>query len=233
MPTIPRLCNRSANKGASFLSDLVLENNVCLLETLPYLSTRQRKPLFPNDIIYVRHLPHTLLTYLVPQSSDHYRSSSHSRHSYDSGGVSNSSSDHERFSSHGPSSVYKSSSSSSKGEFRSRHSHSYHHNYRPSHHYHSSSNSYNYHNDVGDHGYDDEVPVKKRPRLTVDVSRKAPPQYDAPNSADSVISSSNFTTGSATPSIANESPATSPPPVCAYVCYGVCVYVCVCVRASE
>ena len=58
------------------------------------------------------------------------------------------------------------------------------------------------------------MPVKKRPRLTVDVSRKAPPQYDAPNSADSVISSSNFTTGSATPSVANESPATSPPPVC-------------------
>lgn len=112
--------------------------------------------------------------------------------------------------------MYKSSSSSSKGEFRSsRHSHSYHHNYRPSHHYHSSSsNSYSYHNDVGDHGYDDEVPVKKRPRLTVDVSRKAPPQYDAPNSADSVISSSNFTTGSATPSVANESPAASPPPVC-------------------
>ena len=51
MPTIPCLCNRSANKGASFLSDLVLENNVCLLETLPYLSTRQRKSLFPNDII--------------------------------------------------------------------------------------------------------------------------------------------------------------------------------------
>ncbi len=114
--------------------------------------------------------------------------------------------------------MYK-SSSSSKGEFRSsRHSHSYHHNYRPSHHYHSSSNSYGYHNDVGDHGYDEEVPVKKRPRLTVDVSRKAPPQYDAPNSADSVISSSNFTTGSATPSVANESPAASPPPVCVRVC---------------
>lgn len=66
MPTIPCLCNRSANKGASFLSDLVLENNVCLLETLPYLSTRQRKSLFPNDIIYVRHLPHTLFLTLSP-----------------------------------------------------------------------------------------------------------------------------------------------------------------------
>ena len=66
MPTIPCLCNRSANKGASFLSDLVLENNVCLLETLPYLSTRQRKPLFPNGIIYVRHLPHTLFLTLTP-----------------------------------------------------------------------------------------------------------------------------------------------------------------------
>ena len=58
--------------------------------------------------------------------------------------------------------------------------------------------------------YDDEVPVKKRPRLTVDVSRKASSQFDAPNSDDSVISSSNFTTGSATPSLANESPADSP-----------------------
>ena len=62
--------------------------------------------------------------------------------------------------------------------------------------------------------YDDEVPVKKRPRLAVDVSRKASTQFDAPNSADSIISSSNFTTGSGTPSLTNESPAASPQQVC-------------------
>ena len=81
------------------------------------------------------------------------------------------------------------------------------------------------------------MPVKKRPRLTVDVSRKAPPQYDAPNSADSVISSSNFTTGSATPSVANESPATSPPPVCEcecmYICGGSEGGACMCMCESE
>ena len=177
-------------------------------------------PLSPSSIIH-------------PTSPDHYRS--YSRHSYDAAGG-NLSLDHER-SSHGPSSNAYKSSSSSKGDFRSsRYSHSsssassYHpKNYRPSHHHHSSSNSHSssYHNDSGDHTYDEEVPLKKRPRLTVDISRKAPSQLDAPNSADSVISSSNFTTGSATPSnSANESPAASPPSVCMCVCVSVSVSVC-------
>ena len=156
---------------------------------------------FPNFILF-----------FVFCSPDHHRS--HSRYDLT---TSSSSVNHER-STHGPSSVYK----SSKGD-RSRHSYSsssHHHNYRSSEYYHTA-NSHSYHNDVGEHTYDDEMPVKKKPRLTVDVSRKASSQFDTPNSADSVISSSNFTTGSATPSIANESPAASPPPVCSCVC--VCV----------
>lgn len=154
------------------------------------------------------------LSEFSPFSPDYYRSS-HSRHSYDQA-AGNLSLDHER-SSHGTSNVYK----SSKGDFRSRHSHSssssHHHNYRSSYHHHSS-NSYSYHNDTGDYVYDDELPAKKKPRLTVDVTRKASAGFDTPNSGDSVISSSNFTTGSGTPSIANESPVTSPPPVCSCVC---------------
>ena len=62
---------------------------------------------------------------------------------------------------------------------------------RPAYHHHQQSNA-QYHNDVtSDYSHDEEIPPK-RPRLFVDVSRQASSQFDTPNSADSVASSSNL-----------------------------------------
>ena len=130
--------------------------------------------------------------------ASHFRGPYH-RHSNDtsssSGGGGSGSVDR-----YGPPGFYK-----SKNDPRAaRHPYHY-HNYRSSssHHFHSS-NAY-HHGDA----FEEDVPVK-RPRLSVDVNRRAPSQFDTPNSADSAASSSNFTGGSVTPTGAYQSPAVSP-----------------------
>ena len=90
--------------------------------------------------------------------------------------------------------------------------HPYAHHYsRSGYHYHQQNA--HYHNDLSnaDYTHDEEIPPK-RPRLYVDVTRRASSQFDAPNSADSVASSSNF--GSVTSAGAqNMEPIVfSPPP---------------------
>lgn len=91
--------------------------------------------------------------------------------------------------------------SKTKTESRSRHSSSHHHNqYRyTSHHHYSNSH---HHSNFSDGVPEEDIP-NKRPRLMIDVTRKALEQ-DIPSSADSttnsIISSSGHGTDSPVPS---------------------------------
>ena len=75
-------------------------------------------------------------------------------------------------------------------------------------HHHQANAHYN---DVfTDYSADEEAPVNKRPRLYVDVSRRASMQFDTPNSADSSVSS-NFETTPPVTAQPIDSPALTPP----------------------
>ena len=78
----------------------------------------------------------------------------------------------------------------------------------PRYHHHTPNTHYN---DVfTDYSADEEAPVNKRPRLYVDISRRASMQFDTPNSADSSVSS-NFESATSVTAQPIDSPAHSPP----------------------
>lgn len=96
-------------------------------------------------------------------------------------------------------------------------------NYRTqSNHYHHSSHS-RIDNSVSESPFDEDFPMK-RPRLSVDVNRRASLNVDPPNSADSITSSVHTSCGLDTPNDIG-SPAVSPHnnfKVCCVVQYFMC-----------